>query len=540
MKLFKLIAAIGLIWVTVTLLSILTLPNTSSYMLRGSAIGAYEDNSLSFPIPSPGSYCESFAPNKKQKLFWADLHSAPPVYLISDFGWTRLSTKSSGVALTQKENEDTFNYSSLVWTKVSRVQEETNAQLFLIPKEANLIFTRMYMFRDNLGTNFQTARLGIDYACNKQLFNHVPGASAFCRKDYLQLYLNDYKLKFKSLGLGKCFVDLTPKSFLLKDPNQCKEFIKITDELVSKYNETNMPVEWITKDSLLHKGYGIDLLDFELATYFHTVYNSPFANCDNVLPTHQNMIIQKYINNPALIEGRKFDFRVFLFVANADPLIAGWAPRNGHTRLSDQQFNSNSKDFTTHITANVEIENLKTLEFLKKYRFNLQEIANYFQPQIGDVEYWLENVAYPKLKKILIHMLRASQQNFLIKRVGLFEFYGVDFIMDNTLSNFYLLESNRRPDVKEKNPDLQYRETMIVEDFLRLAEYYIEQDFKINDTKELFSHFQAFDPLIDETLADPYFGVLEKECSVKFKEMNWDLPIDPMIEPLKYYIDNYF
>ena len=68
------------------------------------------------------------------------------------------------------------------------------------------------------------------------------------------------------------------------------------------------------------------------------------------------MIIQKYINNPVLIEGRKFDFRVFLFAANADPLIAGWAPRNGHARISDQQFNSNSKDFTIHIIANVEIE----------------------------------------------------------------------------------------------------------------------------------------------------------------------------------------
>lgn len=540
MKVFKLVAAVGIVWLIVTLFSILTLPSTSSYMLRGSAIGVYEENSLSNPIPSPGSYCESYKPSQKNKFFWADLHSAPPVYLISDLGWTRLSTKVSGVALTQIDETEAFNYSSLAWKKVSLVQEESNLQLFLIPNEANLIFTRMYMYRDSLGINLQTARLGIDYACNKQMLNHVPGASAFCRKDYLQLYLKDYKNRYSSLGLDKCFIDLTPKSFLLKDPKQCIEFIKITDEIIAKYNETNMPVEWITKDSLVHKGYGIDILDYSLASYFNTIYKSPFVDCSNVLPTHENMIVQKYIHNPALIKGRKFDFRIFLIIINADPLIAGWAPRNGHTRLSDQIFNTNSKDFTTHITANIDINNENNLEFLKKHRFNLQEIGKYFEPQLGNVENWLEKVAYPKLKSILIHMIRASQQNFLIKRVGLFEFYGVDFIMDNTLHNFYLLESNRRPDVKEKNPDLQYRETMIVEDFLQLAEYYMEKDFTIKDTKEIFSRFKAFDPLIDETLDDPYFGVIDKECSIKFKDMNWDLPIDPMIEPLKYYIDNYF
>jgi len=48
-----------------------------------------------------------------------------------------------------------------------------------------------------------------------------------------------------------------------------------------------------------------------------------------------NIIAQQYIYNPALIEKRKFDFRVFVIIANIDPLIALWAPENGHSRLSD-------------------------------------------------------------------------------------------------------------------------------------------------------------------------------------------------------------
>jgi hypothetical protein len=507
-------------------------------MLRGSVIGTYEDNSLSFPIPSPGSYCQRYK-KSKNKLFWADLHVAGPVDIILNYGWNLITTKSSGVALTLKLGSPSFNYSSLEWSKVSKVRPEDNLELFLLPEEVSLVFSRMYWYKDHIGNNIQTARLGVDYACNKQMLNHVPGASAFSRKDFMQLYLADYNNRYKSRGLEKCFESITPKSFTLKDPKQCEEFLKITEKLVEEFNETTMPVQWITKNGLKHKGYGIEIVDYGFASYFHSLYKSSVADCKNLLPTHEQMIIQKYINNPALIEGRKFDFRVFMMILNVEPLIVVWAPRNGHTRLSDNLFDPHSKDFTTHITANVAGVNEKALDFLKMYRFNLEEIAEYFKNQIKDPEKWLKNIAHQKIKKILIHMVRASQQNFLVKRVGLFEFYGVDLILDDSLENFYLLETNRRPDVREKNPDLQYRENQIVEDFMRYADFLLMNDFRVKDFNEVYSKFQAFEPLIDESLKDPYFGVIDEECRERFDDMNWDLPIDPMIEPLKFYIDNY-
>ena len=136
-------------------------------------------------------------------------------------------------------------------------------------------------------------------------------------------------------------------------------------------------------------------------------------------------------------------------------------------------------------------------------------------------------------------MFRATQQNFLVKRAGLFEFYGVDFIMDDSYENFYLLESNRRPDVQEKNSDLQYREDMILEDVVIIADYFLHNNIKLKNTDDLFSKLKAFVPLIDETKNDPYFSILNEECAIEFKDMNPNLPIDPMIEPLKSYIENY-
>lgn len=133
-------------------------------------------------------------------------------------------------------------------------------------------------------------------------------------------------------------------------------------------------------------------------------------------------------------------------------------------------------------------------------------------------------------------MFRATQQNFLIKRIGMLEFYGVDFIMDDTLQNIYLLESNRRPDVQEKNPDLQYREDMLLEDFSNVAEYYLMNGGNKIDTDEIYDRLNAFQPLIDETKNDPYFTALPVECRIPFKDFNEGLPTDPMIDPLKHYI----
>ena len=536
-KYFIILGALVGVWLTIGLLASSSLPSPEVSFIPVQVVHFKEESTLSFPIPESNTYCSKWAPVAEFSL-WADRPSAYSVKKVNQSGWKLLPPKSKSTGLFFKDFFN-LNYSETFWAEVEQGHsQETNEGLFLIPEETNFVFTRMYHYRDSQFRNIQTARLGVDYACPGQIFNHVPGASAFSRKDFLQKYLIDYKRRYEALELPQCYSrSITPKSFIMEDSLQCEQFMDVIQELIISYNETNFPLKWITKSSTRHKGYGIELLDFTKASYFYKLYREQTVSdvsCQRVLDNHKDLIVQEYISNPALIENRKFDFRVFMMIVNVEPLVVAWAPHNGHTRLSDFEFDKSSKEFTAHITANVAGKNPGSLEFLKSYRLNLQEIAEYYKNQLGDPQRWLEEVAFPQVKQILIHMVRSGQQNFLVQREGLIEFFGIDLILDDTLQNFYLLESNRRPDVQEKNSKLQYREDEIVYDFSKVAKYKLITPNL--DTDQLFAQLKSFVPLIDETKPDPYLGEIPQECSVPFKDFNWELPVDPMIEPLVHYV----
>ena len=100
----------------------------------------------------------------------------------------------------------------------------------------------------------------------------------------------------------------------------------------------------------------------------------------------------------------------------------------------------------------------------------------------------------------------------MVKRPGLFELYGVDLIMEDNLSEIWLLESNRKPRVQEDNERIKYRKDGLLDDFTRIADYLYNTGVTEFISDELYPHLEYLVPLIDETKEDPYFGMLPKEC----------------------------
>jgi hypothetical protein len=61
-----------------------------------------------------------------------------------------------------------------------------------------------------------------------------------------------------------------------------------------------------------------------------------------------NIIAQKYISNPLLVNGHKFDFRIYLLIASTDPLIVFY--HDGFLRISLSKYSKNSTEKSTHFT----------------------------------------------------------------------------------------------------------------------------------------------------------------------------------------------
>ena len=60
------------------------------------------------------------------------------------------------------------------------------------------------------------------------------------------------------------------------------------------------------------------------------------------VPQRRQIIVQKYIKNPLLINGLKWDLRIYVFVSSFCPLIA-YISDDGLVRFATDQYTMNSK-----------------------------------------------------------------------------------------------------------------------------------------------------------------------------------------------------
>ena len=84
----------------------------------------------------------------------------------------------------------------------------------------------------------------------------------------------------------------------------------------------------------VHSGAGIDLIFQEEAKQIIQGTNNG-QDCSKLKGGYP-YLIQKYIENPLLINKKKFDFRMFMFIASMDPFIVLFHP--GVIRIAPNDF----------------------------------------------------------------------------------------------------------------------------------------------------------------------------------------------------------
>ena len=244
-----------------------------------------------------------------------------------------------------------------------------------------------------------------------QRINHFPGMYAVARKDYLGRHLKHMSRFFRDE------YDFFPPTWVLP-----KDF----SDMRSNFNRKDV---FIVKPENLSQGQGIFL-----------------TKKIEDLPEH--CVVQKYITEPLLIEGLKFDIRVYILITACDPMRL-FIHKEGLVRLATHQYskptNANLNDQYMHLTnyainktnykfrqnttANSDFSGHK--RSLSKYLEVLSEEghdSNALWRDICDISIKTMCMVQPLLE----HLYRASQANDP-SNLMCFQILGLDIMLDRNL-----------------------------------------------------------------------------------------------------------
>ena len=180
----------------------------------------------------------------------------------------------------------------------------------------------------------------------------------------------------------------------------------------------------------------------------------------------KKILLQKYIENPLLYNGRKFDMRIWVLLTHD---MKVYLFKEGHLKATSYKYSLDNKDSFVHLTnysvqkysnnfAKFEVGNEISFDefqasLLKDYNLNI------------DVRKDILN----KIKNIVAISLKSVKKNININnRKGCFEIFGYDFMFDIDL-NPYLIEINTNPGLEISSPLISKLVPRMIDDAFRLT-----------------------------------------------------------------------
>lgn len=275
--------------------------------------------------------------------------------------------------------------------------------------------------------------------CPWQRLNHHPKTAIISRKDCLARNLRRMRGTY-----GPALYDFSPLAFIL--PNDYTRFLEEYTKNKGKQ------VYWICKPVDLSRGRGI----YIFKDIKHLTYDSM-------------VIVQKYISNPFLISGYKFDLRVYVCVKSFHPLMI-YMHQEGLVRFATEKYDLTSLDnLFSHLT-NTSINKVGLFYTATKEhvglgcKWTMSKFRSFLHSQgINHIDLWQKISNIVTLTLLTIAPSVPSSPNCV-------ELFGFDILID---SNFkpWLLEVNYSPALSLDCPvDIKVKKGLI-NDLIDLMDY---------------------------------------------------------------------
>ena len=294
-----------------------------------------------------------------------------------------------------------------------------------------------------------------------QKTNHFPGCWHLGRKDNMYRHVLKMKQRF-----GEQY-DFIPKTYLLS--NEFKRFNLI------RQNSDNKAL-WIMKPVNSACGRGVKVIDKKTKLEFKKDY-----------------LVSEYINNPHLLNGLKYDLRVYVLITSFDPLRV-YCFKEGLVRFATEKYSLSKKKLKkrfVHLT-NYSV-NKKALKYKRNlnvssddegskwsfsaYRRKLQELGINGDELFEKVHDLIIKVCISVESHVLHSINRLSDH-----RNNCFELFGFDVLIDANLKP-WLMEVNVSPSLSSSSPLDARIKTTLMSDIFNLVGFRVYDKKKIGDTK---------------------------------------------------------
>lgn len=310
-----------------------------------------------------------------------------------------------------------------------------------------------------------------------QKFNHFPGTFHIGRKDKLWKSFS----KMRTLHGRKEF-NFLPQTFVL--PHDINNLRKTWDESVGN-------CKWIIKPPASARGCGIKVI-----------------HKWNQIPKKRPVVVQKYLAKPYLINGKKFDLRIYVYVSCYDPLRV-YVFKEGLTRFATSKYSTSSKCLSNkymHLT-NYSINKKNTSVYTTTddvsstdaHKWNLKTLWSYLRQQGVNTKKLWESIKDICVKAVLCGecaVNTALKQN-VKSRHSCHELFGLDILLDSHLKP-WLLEVNISPSLHSSSELDKTIKEQLIKDIFNIAGFYLP--------KSLMRNLSGKSSNIEEYGADNYWS----------------------------------
>eukprot|EP01123_Difflugia_compressa_P014350 TRINITY_DN7329_c0_g1_i1.p1 TRINITY_DN7329_c0_g1~~TRINITY_DN7329_c0_g1_i1.p1 ORF type:complete len:427 (+),score=84.72 TRINITY_DN7329_c0_g1_i1:43-1281(+) len=230
-------------------------------------------------------------------------------------------------------------------------------------------------------------------------------------------------------------LEYQPPTFILTDPSECVSFFQLAAQ--------EPTTVWVSKEPSNSQGMGITvnpdvnqlkqlwLVDPEAQPQD---YKCKIADRDDVL-------IQRYLLDPLLLEGKKMEIRSYWVVASTNPYVILY--HDGTVRLTTREYKLDDwSDPLIHITNTRQQKDADPNYYLTEAerKWTIEKLATYLK-QEGKLketeEEWLNRLREMLKERIAVAAMGAHEYLTSKQQVpgwdGRFELFGMDVILDQNL-----------------------------------------------------------------------------------------------------------